>query len=95
MVEALNEAQNLGEIPWELRASLQRAAEAAKRALKMARELQPAQYNRKQRPTKGFDIGDWGLMLRPPRIAKVIKLAHCWQGPGVVEQATGYDYYVK
>ncbi|EGZ10077.1 hypothetical protein PHYSODRAFT_372996, partial [Phytophthora sojae] len=68
-----------------------RCAAAAKAALAKDQLQRAKYYNRWQRTTTEFGVGDLVWVLGPPRGKGITKLAHQWVGPARIVEDAGFD----
>ncbi|KAE9314155.1 hypothetical protein PR003_g19323 [Phytophthora rubi] len=66
-------------------------AAAAKTALVKDQLQREKFYNRRERHTTEFDVGDLVWVLRPPRGKGITKLSHQWVGPALITEDAGFD----
>ncbi|KAE8976142.1 hypothetical protein PF005_g17715 [Phytophthora fragariae] len=66
-------------------------AAAAKTALAKDQLQREKYYNRRERNTTEFGVGDLVWVLRPPRGKDITKLSHQWVGPALITEDAGFD----
>ncbi|KAE9290337.1 hypothetical protein PF008_g25635 [Phytophthora fragariae] len=66
-------------------------AAAAKTALAKDQLQREKYYNRRERHTTEFGVGDLVWVLRPPRGKGITKLSHQWVGPALITEDAGFD----
>ncbi|KAE9061632.1 hypothetical protein PF006_g31346 [Phytophthora fragariae] len=66
-------------------------AAATKTALAKDQPHREKYYNRRERHTTEFGVGDLVWVLRPPRGKGITKLSHQWVGPALITEDAGFD----